>query len=200
MTQPNVAILILGAGQSRRMLGADKLLELIEGQPLIRRQAQMALATRLPVWIALPPDRPLRNASLQGLEVGITHVTDASLGMSYSIKAGIAAIPADMAVIMWLADLPDITTDDLTALARAAQTAPQAIIRATTAAGKPGHPIVFPPAFRAELNALTGDDGAREILKRHIENTVFVALPGNRALTDLDTPDDWAQWRARNPA
>lgn len=196
---PNAAILILAAGQSRRMLGADKLLEPVAGQPLIRRQAQVALATGLPVWVTLPPDRPLRNACLQGLAVGIVSVADASLGMSCSLKAGNAAIPADMAVIVWLADLPDITTDDLTALAKAAQTAPQAIIRATTTSGKPGHPIVFPPAFRADLNALTGDNGARDILKRHSENTVFIALPGNRALTDLDTPDDWAQWRARNP-
>ena len=119
--------------------------------------------------------------------------------MSFSLKAGNAAVPAGMALILWLADLPDITTDDLRTLASAAQRSPNALIRATTAAGKPGHPVVFPPDFRAELNDLTGDNGARDILKRHATNTVFVPLPGTRALTDLDTPEDWATWRAGSP-
>ena len=198
MTQslPNAAILILAAGQSRRMHGVDKLLEPVAGQPLIRRQAQVALATGLPVWIALPPDRPLRNEALQGLVVGIVDVSDARLGISYSLIAGNAAVPADMALILWLADLPEITTDDLRTLGSAAQAAPNAIIRATTSAGKPGHPVVVPPNFRAELNRLTGDDGARDVLKRHAANTVFVPLAGTRALTDLDTPEDWSAWRA----
>ena len=39
----NFPILILAAGQSRRMRGRDKLMEVVEGQPLIRRQAEMAL-------------------------------------------------------------------------------------------------------------------------------------------------------------
>lgn len=201
MTQslPNAAILILAAGQSRRMMGADKLLEPVAGQPLIRRQAQVALATGLPVWVTLPPDRPLRIAALKGMAVGIVAVADAHLGISNSLKAGNQAIPADLAIILWLADLPEITTDDLNALAIAAKAAPDAIIRGTTAAGKPGHPVVFPAHFRVELTTLTGDDGARDILSRHAANTVFVPLPGTRALTDLDTPEDWAQWRAHHP-
>ena len=193
---PNAAILILAAGQSNRMRGADKMLEPVAGQPLIRRQAQVALATGLPVWVTLPPDRPLRLAALQNLQLGVIEVPDADLGLSRSIKAGNAAVPAGLSLILWLADLPEITKDDLLRLARAAQAAPDAIIRATTAAGKPGHPIVFSNKFRAELNTLAGDEGARDILKQHASETIFVPLPGNRALTDLDTPDDWAKWRA----
>jgi molybdenum cofactor cytidylyltransferase len=197
MIQPRAAILILAAGQSRRMRGADKMLEDIEGQPLIRRQAEVALAAGLPVWVALPPDRTLRRAALRGLAVTLVEVPDAAKGLSFSIKAGNAAVPADMAMILWLADLPEITREDLGRLARAAQGAPTAIIRATTAAGRPGHPIVFPPALRTELAALTGDYGARDVLKQYSAATVFVPLPANRALTDLDTPEDWAAWRLR---
>jgi molybdenum cofactor cytidylyltransferase len=197
MTHASAAILILAAGQSRRMRGADKMLEDIDGQPLIRRQAEVALAAGLPVWVALPPDRPLRRAALRGLAVTLVEVPDAAKGLSFSIKAGNAAVPADMAMILWLADLPEITREDLGRLARAAQVAPTAIIRATTAAGRPGHPIVFPPALRTELAALKGDYGARDVLKQYSAATVFVPLPANRALTDLDTPEDWAAWRLR---
>ena len=193
---PHAAILILAAGQSSRMRGADKMLESVEGQPLIRRQSQVALATGLPVWVTLPPDRPWRLAALQNLPLTVIKVADADQGLSRSIKAGNAAVPAGLSLILWLADLPEITKDDLLQLARAAQAAPDAIIRATTAAGKPGHPVVFASKFRAKLNTLAGDDGARDILRQHMSETIFVPLPGNRALTDLDTPEDWANWRA----
>jgi CTP:molybdopterin cytidylyltransferase MocA len=41
---------------------------------------------------------------------------------------------------------------------------------------------------------LSGDEGARAILRRHPPR--LLALPGRHAVTDLDTPEDWARWRA----
>ena len=70
------------------------------------------------------------------------------------------------------------------------------IIRATTEDGHPGHPVIFPAALLPEMAALRGDAGARDLLSRHPVR--FLALPGSRAVTDLDTPEDWAAWRARN--
>jgi molybdenum cofactor cytidylyltransferase len=194
---PKIAILILAAGQSSRMRGADKMLELVDGEPLIHRQARIALATGLPVWVTLPPEQPLRAAALVGLPLISVLVETASWGISQSIIAGNEAIPSDYGVILWLADLPEIETTDLQLVATAAGAAPLAIVRATTEDGKPGHPVYIPSLLRRELTGLSGDDGARELLKRHVAQTVFVRLLGNRALTDLDTPEEWAQWRAR---
>jgi molybdenum cofactor cytidylyltransferase len=194
---PNAAILILAAGQSSRMRGTDKMLELVDGQPLIRRQALIALATGLPVWVTLPPDRPLRVLALAGLPVTSVIVEQANLGISQSIIAGNTAIPIDHGVFLLLADLPEIETADLQQLIAAAGAAPAAIVRATTEDGKPGHPVFIPALRRRELNRLSGDDGAREMLRRHAAETIFVRLLGNHALTDLDTPEDWAQWRTR---
>ncbi len=197
MTAVQTAIVILAAGQSSRMRGADKLIELISGIPLIRRQAEAAVATGLPVWIALPANKPMRVAALHDLPVKLVCVQDAALGMSHSIRAANAAVRVDWSVILLLADLPDITTDDLQKLYLAAQDQPNCIIRATTQSGQPGHPIIFPASFRAELGQLNGDQGARDILKKHVATTVMVALDGNRAITDLDTPEEWAEWRAQ---
>ena len=190
------AILILAAGQSRRMRGADKMLELVEGEPLIRRQALRAFATGLPVFVTLPDDRPLRMLALQDLAIVTVTVRDAADGISRSIVAGNAAIPANYGLLLWLADLPEIETEDLNKVLHAAKTAPNAVVRATTDVGKPGHPIFIPPKFRVELAGLTGDIGARDMLRRHSPDTVFVPLLGNRALTDLDTPEEWSAWRA----
>jgi molybdenum cofactor cytidylyltransferase len=57
--------------------------------------------------------------------------------------------------------------------------------------------VLFPADLLPELAALTGDTGAREVLTRHATRVHLVPLKGDRALVDLDTPEDWADWRAR---
>lgn len=186
-------ILILAAGASSRMAPRDKLLEKIDGQPLITRSLRIALATGLPVTMALPPDRPDRWQAVEGLGGDRITVVQAHVGMAESLKAGLAAIPADAPVLLLLADLPELETTDL--LAVAAQDA-TLIQRGATQSGQPGHPVLLPVWLRPELEMLTGDQGARDLFQRHKDRLRLVPLPANRALTDLDTPEDWAGWRA----
>ena len=192
-------ILILAAGSSSRMRGADKLLEEIDGEPLLTRSVRVALATGCQVTVTLPPDRPARLAALQGLAVTPVIVPDAAKGMAASLIAGLDALPASAPVLMVLADLPDLTTEDLKACLAVWAKDPLAIPRGAAADGTPGHPVGFPPDLRAELLALTGDTGARDVLTRHADRLHLVRLPGTHATTDLDTPEAWAQWRAARP-
>ncbi len=192
-------ILILAAGSSSRMRGADKLLEEIDGEPLLTRSVRMALATGCPVTVTLPPDRPARLAALQGLAVTPVIVPDAAKGMAASLIAGLRPMPASAPVLMVLADLPDLTTEDLQDCLAVWAKDPLAIPRGAAADGTPGHPVGFPPDLRAELLALTGDTGARGVLTRHVDRLHLVRLPGTHATTDLDTPEAWTQWRAARP-
>lgn len=186
-------ILILAAGASSRMAPRDKLLEQIDGQPLIARSLRTALATGLPVTLTLPPDRPERWQAVEGIGGKRVTVAQARDGMAESLKAGLAAIPADVPVLLLLADLPELDTTDLLAVAGADSAFIQ---RGATEAGQPGHPVLLPVWLRPELEALTGDQGARALFQRHNDRLRLVPLPANRALTDLDTPEDWARWRA----
>jgi CTP:molybdopterin cytidylyltransferase MocA len=189
-------ILLLAAGASSRMRGADKLMEPVQGEPLIRRQARAALASGARVVVTLPPDRPARQAALTGLGVNCVTVADPARGMAASLVAGLAAVPRGAAVIVLLADLPEITEADLRRLILAHAEAPEAILRAAAADGTPGHPVLFPSALRDELERLDGDGGARPILAAHGARVRLLPLAGRRAVTDLDTPEDWAAWRA----
>ncbi|NIZ10350.1 NTP transferase domain-containing protein [Pseudooceanicola sp. HF7] len=192
-----IAILLLAAGASRRMGDRDKLLEEIDGLPLLRRQAARAVSAGCgPVLVTLPEDSP-RADSLRGLDVTQVPVPEAAEGMGASIRSGVAALPKGVTGVMILpADMPDITTADLTRMAEAFATAPgpRPILRGASA-GLPGHPVLFPDDLFAELRALQGDTGAREILKGNTVRLTLVALPGRHALTDLDTPEAWAEWR-----
>ena len=194
----NCPVLILAAGQSRRMGGRDKLLEEIDGVPLITRLARAALATGQPVLVTLPPQGSARRAALQGEPVRIVTADLAADGMAASLVAGLAALPerAD-AVMILLGDLPEIGADDLRAVMAAAASAPQAIWRGATDDGRPGHPVVFPRRLFSELAGLQGDSGAQTVIQAHAGDLRLCSLPGARAVTDLDTPEAWAAWRAK---
>jgi CTP:molybdopterin cytidylyltransferase MocA len=192
-----VLILIPAAGSSSRMRGGDKLLEPVDGAPLLRRQAMMA-ATLAPVLVTLPPGRPARAAVLNGTGVQARTLPDAAEGMAASLRAGARAAQG-RALMVLPADMPDIDATDLATLIAEAAARPDAILRGTAADGTPGHPVVFPPDLLADLAALHGDEGARSVLRRHGLRIHPVPLPGRHALTDLDTPEDWAAWRAANP-
>jgi len=192
-----LAILILAAGASSRMRGRDKLLEEIDGVAQLRRIADAALATGAPVYVTLPPDRPLRAAALAGCAVRIVEVPDAAEGMGASLRAGVAALDDGLAgVMVVLADLVEVTADDLAALGAAWDSARDAVWRATAQDGRHGHPVNFPARLFGALAQVSGDSGARAVYAAEGARTRHLPLPGARATTDLDTPEDWAAWRA----
>ncbi|NNE52495.1 MAG: nucleotidyltransferase family protein [Sulfitobacter sp.] len=194
----DLPIIILAAGSASRMRGRDKLMEDVGGVPLLRAQAVKARAvTKGPVIVALPPPPHPRYDALDGLEVLCLPVAAAAEGMSASLRTAFAALPRDAAcAMMYLADLPDLTEDDLRKVAEAVDLGSDTLIwRGATEAGAPGHPIVFHRALFDHFATLKGDGGAREVVAAAGNRVTLVPLPGDRARADLDTPEDWARWR-----
>ncbi|MFU8777063.1 MAG: nucleotidyltransferase family protein [Roseovarius sp.] len=189
-----VAILIPAAGASSRMRGTDKLLQEVRGQPLLRDRVALALGTGCAVAVTLPPGSAARRAALDGLNVTLLPVPDAATGMSASLRAGAAWAMAKgaTALMVLLPDLPDLTADDMSIMLQANDC--ENIFRACDMEGTPGHPVILPARLLPELTRITGDTGARDILRAH--PVTPVRLPGQHATTDLDTPEAWAAWRA----
>ncbi len=190
-------ILLLAAGRSSRMGGADKLTLPVSGTPLLRDRAMTALATGEPVFVALPSRDHPRAAHLADLPVTMLAATDAALGLAHTLRAAVAALPPCDRFLILLADLPDITTADLQTVLAAPADHPDALIwRGATATGAPGHPVLFDASLRPHFATLTGDTGADPVIRTHRAQTVLVPLPKDNARRDLDTPADWAAWRA----
>jgi molybdenum cofactor cytidylyltransferase len=198
MTEP--VILLLAAGRATRMRGADKLLEPVPGPfgdlPLLQAMARRCLRAG-PTRVVLGPGQDARRALLDGLDVEVLEAPEGA-GMAASIVAGVSGLSVPVLVV--LADMPDVTAADLHLLMALSLHAPDRILRAAAEDGTPGHPVLFPADLLPELAALTGDTGAREVLQRHADRVRLVPLKGDRALTDLDTPEDWAAWRASRSA
>jgi molybdenum cofactor cytidylyltransferase len=191
---PPLRILLPAAGAASRMRGGDKLLELVAGEALLRRQVRQALAVCGDVVVCLRADDAARIAVLAGFSLRIVTVVEAAEGMAASIRAG--ALGAAGAVMVLPADMPEIAEDDLRSLIAAFEQDPKAIWRGASAEGEAGHPVIFPADLTPALQDLRGDAGARALLKAHAGRVRLCPLPARHALTDLDTPEDWAAWRA----
>lgn len=178
------------------MGGRDKLLEPVQGQPLLAERAATAKGLRGDVIVVVQPTDDARKLALASLNPRLVRCVDVDgpdIGLGVSIAAGAAAARDDWPLMILPGDMPDLSADDLSQVLRAFSAQPDRITRGSSADGKSGHPVIFPARYLPRLRRLSGDDGARSIVEG--EDVALVTLPGQHALTDLDTPEDWATWR-----
>ncbi len=189
-----IATTLLAAGSARRMLGVDKLLAPIAGEPLLRKLARAALAAGGPVGVTLRVSDAARALVLDGLPVTLLPVPEADEGMAASIrKAALWAkeLGAE-GLILCPADLPELSGEDFAVLANEFEPAGPPL-RLADQDGRAGHPVAFPARFLAALATLRGDKGAASILA---EQPCRLIVRAHRGPTlDLDTPEDWERWR-----
>jgi molybdenum cofactor cytidylyltransferase len=186
-----LAAIVLGAGRSTRMGGPNKLLAEISGRPLLRIATEAALASRArPVIVVTGHQRERVAAALAGLDVVLVHNPDYAAGLSTSLRAGIAAVPADAdGAIVLLGDMPQVDSPLIDRLLAAFDPEKGALVVVPTIDGKRGNPVVWSRRFFPELAAIDGDIGARHLIASYPEAVVEVPMSGKAALIDVDTPD-----------
>lgn len=193
----DLTILIPAAGQSRRMRGRDKLVELIAGEPVLRRAVQLALSVTDHVIVALPeksaPFYRSRYDCVADLTATLAHFPASANGLGGTVAGAVESLSNRNGKLMiLLPDLVDLTRDDLLKVAEKTYDTPA---RGTDGRGAPGHPVVFPSAcFDALLQTSHDDQGPRRVLSTF--DVALVPLPNSHATLDLDTPEDWDAWRA----
>jgi molybdenum cofactor cytidylyltransferase len=186
-----IAAVVLAAGRSTRMGGPNKLLAEIRGRPLVRIVVEEALASHAkPVIVVVGHERGEVEKALGALPVQIVHNPDFAQGLGTSLKAGIAAVPADAdGAIVCLADMPQVDAGLLNRLIVAFDPDRGALIVMPTVEGRRGNPVLWSRRFFPDLMAIEGDVGARHFIGRYSEAVVEVPLEGKAALVDVDTPE-----------
>ncbi|WP_299476338.1 molybdopterin-binding/glycosyltransferase family 2 protein [uncultured Roseibium sp.] len=186
---PKVAAIILGAGKSTRMGGPNKLLATLDGKALVRHAGEAAIGAGLRQTILVTGHLADEvRKQVEDLDIETVYNPDYADGMATSIRAGMKALEADTeAVIVLLGDMPRVGEAALKKLIAAYKENGTSLIVAATANGKRGNPVLWDKRFFDDLNALTGDIGARHLIAR---NPGFVAEVeiGSAARLDLDTP------------
>ena len=185
--------ILLAAGFSRRFGAPNKLLEVLpDGCPIALASA-MSLIKVIPFSIAVVrPENKVLADLLQdaGLKVFFCAEQDTEMAdsLSAAIKFSTNFSAAGDGFIIALADMPYVGWQTIAAIA--SKLGEGASIVVPTYQGKRGHPVGFSAKFRAELESLHGDEGARSILKRYPEEIFFLECDYSGILADIDTPAD----------
>ena len=187
----NIGVVLLAAGGSSR-LGRPKQLVKFQGKTLIRRAAEILLASdRSPVVVVLGAEIDITSRELDGLDLTICVNRDWSDGISSSIKAGLEAMlsksPDVAAVVIALCDQPFVAAGDIDRLVSEYRTSGNSIVAAKYS-GTLGVPALFAREMFEGLFALTGDEGARKLIRRHADQASAVEMEA--AAIDIDTPED----------
>jgi molybdenum cofactor cytidylyltransferase len=197
---PNVAAIVLAAGLSSRM-GANKLLAPLGGKPLLRHAVEAALASEAsPVIVVTGNAAAETEAALTGLDVRFVQNRDFAQGLSTSLKAGIAAVPADCdGALVLLGDMPGVSPALVSRLIAAFSPEDGRAICVAAHGGKRGNPVLWARRFFADIEALSGDIGARHLIAANEELVCEVEAGDDAPLTDIDTPDALQAYRSRQP-
>ncbi|RPI41749.1 MAG: nucleotidyltransferase family protein [Betaproteobacteria bacterium] len=188
--------ILLAAGRGSRF-GGDKLRARLEDGTAIGVQAARNLKAALPESIAVvrPEDGELsRMLAATGIEV--TPCPDAAVGMGASLSHAVRARADADGWIVALADMPLIRPQTILRIAAALGSG--ARIAAPAFRGQRGHPVGFAAGLGKRLAALTGDAGARDIVRDEARQVVLVEVDDPGVLADIDTPAELERVTARS--
>ena len=194
---PKIAALVLAAGKSTRMGDSNKLLLDLHGKPMIARTvAAIAASAIVSITVVTGHNADNIKAALADERTTLVHNPHFAEGMSTSLKAGLAALPADAdAALICLGDMPAVTPDAIGKLIAAFNPTEGRAIIVPTFQGKRGNPVLFARAFFDEMRASTGDTGARALLSAHAD-AVYEVETDAGVLADADTPAAFAALKA----
>ena len=199
MTGPVYRGVLLAAGGSRRFGGpvAKQLLE-IGGEPAVRRAARRLLDSRLERLVVVTGHRgEAVRAALGGLRVETVHNTGWAEGQSGSVRAGLGAVAAGAAAVVFApCDQPFLSAGLVDALVSRHERGGAAIV-VPAWRGRRGAPALLDASLFGELAALRGDAGARQLFGRHA--VAEVELDDEAPLLDFDTEEELAALLARRP-
>ena len=195
---PRIAALLLAAGQSRRM-GSNKLVEQIDGLPMVARTAQRLLASRARPIVAVTGNQAEAvDAALGKLPVERVHNPAFAEGLSTSLKRGLAALPDEVdGVVVCLGDMPLIAGRDIDRLIAAFNPLEGRAIVVPTRRGKRGNPVLWAKRFFPEMTELAGDVGAKHLIGEHADLVAEIEMDSDSVLVDIDTPEALAELRER---
>ncbi len=192
-----VTAVVLAAGLSRRMGSANKLLEQVDGQAMVRSVVEQVISAPVAqVIVVLGHQSETIIQALDGLPLEFVHNPRYEQGLATSVRTGIAAVKPGHGALVCLGDMPLINADVVSALVSAYRERPQLMAYRPSFQGKPGNPVLWSAWSLDLLSTLEGDEGARRLLKER-ENQVFaVPVSSSGVLLDIDTPDQLAAIRA----
>lgn len=190
----NCAVVIIAAGESKR-LGTPKQLLIVEEDTLINRLIKtVQRAVNFPIYLVLGANVEKIQAQLPRTEINVVENIAWQEGMGSSIRLGVQAILESAkkfdGVLILVCDQPylsEAAIQDLITLQAAKKTA----ITASFYANIAGTPALFHASIFPDLLALKGDQGAKKIIQERDQE--LAKLQFEKGVLDIDTQDEYQQ-------
>lgn len=183
-----ITSLLLAAGSSRRF-GSNKLVHPLSGGDAIAHVSARNLlgATDEVIAVVRPEDQKIKQAlSLPGIQ--LVENPRAYEGMSTGIAAGIQASSDADGWVIALADMPWVTPETIRLLVEALKHGSEIVV--PEYGGKRGNPVGFASKWKDALCSLSGDKGARELIKSHASEVMRISVNDEGVLRDIDVLED----------
>lgn len=184
---------VLAAGQSARMGGANKLLLPVAGEPLVRRTVRTVLAAGVQEAVVVTGHQA-REVTRAVIDLPVTVQPNLRYedGQMRSVAAGVAALArATDAILVCPGDLPLLRTEDVHELMDVFLAHPDSSIVIPRFAGTRGNPIVFAASYAPEVAAGRRLIGCRKLADQYPQETFWWDAAHDRFTTDCDTPEDY---------
>lgn len=182
-------VAVLAAGLASRF-GGGKLDAACGGQPLGQHALATALGLGWPVVVMAGPARPrfLDRWAPGAFAVIENPAPEAGMGGSVALAARTAQAQGAELLLVVLADMPLVSPATLAALRQRATR--HGLAATVWPDGRRGVPACFAPCHFAALSGLTGDAGARDLLRSCPAEALVAPRPAE--LLDVDLPADLA--------
>jgi molybdenum cofactor cytidylyltransferase len=193
-----ISSILLAAGESRRMGQPKQLMSF--GQHTILEQAIDNLVnsavSETVVVLGHKAEELVKTITNKPVKIALN--PDYQQGMSTSIIAGLNLIDSRArAIMLAMGDQPFVDSQTINSLLEAFVAHNKGII-IPVHQGRRGHPAIFAIRYRDELLRIVGDIGGREIIDRHPDDVLEVAVDCEGVCIDIDTMDTYT-WKVINP-
>lgn len=195
MQKPKIAVLLLAAGQSRRMGPQNKLLALVDGKPMLRHVAEaisQSDADHVLMITGHDADNVLKT--IWDLDIASAQNPDYADGISTSVKLGFKILSSDYdGVLVCLGDMPFVTSDILNKMIDAFDPVEKRAIIAPVLNGKRGNPVLISTELNDDIQSISGDIGAKALITENEDLVHTIEFDSTSIFTDIDTPQSLEQ-------
>jgi molybdenum cofactor cytidylyltransferase len=188
-----ISVILLAAGQSKRMQGENKLLKKYKKKYLINHILKSLIKSKVNKIIIVigHENRKIKKIALKSKKITFVINSQYLKGISTSIKCGLKKISKkNIGFLIVHADMPLVSTTILNALCSALKSKNKKIF-VPVYKKKTGNPLAFKYSMIKSLKKIKGDKGAKKLIKSNKSKVQLIKIKSKSILIDFDQLKDF---------
>ena len=187
-----ISSILLAAGQSKRMIGENKLTKEIKGIPLIKHSVKNILASSInELIIVLGYQKEIIEKLIdKNKKIKFVFNKDFESGMASSIKIGLDNLSEKTeAFFICLGDMPMVSYEIYDQIVKFKDNKE---IIVPTYKGQQGNPVLFNISMKERIMNIAGDAGAKKILGQNKDKILNVEINDQCIIKGFNTQGDFS--------